>query len=82
MAQRLEVEDLESTVGRPAKYPWGDWTDGTVWKAVQGEDYRKAETLKGSLRQHAVKNGLRVVIVEPLLEPGTVHFQFTKKSDR
>lgn len=25
--------------GRPNSYPWGEWTDGSIWQVTRGEDF-------------------------------------------
>ncbi len=77
MAKRIEESTLRSQLGRPAIYTWEDWTDGTVWRVYEGEDYVKAETLKGSLRNYATKNGyrLRTISGDTFFD-----FQFTKRN--
>lgn len=81
MAQRLEVEKLAPTLkGRPAKYPWADWTDGSAWRIVQGDDYDNTVTMKRNLRQHASQHGFYVVIAENA--PDSLDIQFNKKMAR
>lgn len=78
MAQRLEIQNLPSTVGRPQKYPWSDWSDGTAWRIVEGEDYEREQTMKNVLRVYASAHGYYVTVA--VNEPGTIDFQFTKKN--
>ena len=80
MAQRLEVKELEATRGRPALYPWADWSDGTVWQIIKGDDYKNQITMKNTLRMYASTHNLRVTIVAPKSEPGTIQFQFSEKA--
>jgi hypothetical protein len=79
MAVRLEVETLTG-VGRRAKYPWSDWTDSTVWRAVKGEDYDNVPSFKQLLRNYASTHDYWVNISET--NSGFVDFQFSKRESQ
>jgi hypothetical protein len=72
MAERLEG------VGKPRRrtyYPWGLWTDGATWRAVEGEDFTvSASSFQTSLHLRARQQGLRVETGSP--EKGVVEFRF------
>jgi hypothetical protein len=48
--------------GRRQKYPWEEWTNGSVWEVNSWEFQVEGPVLRSSLRQQAKKRGLRVVI--------------------
>lgn len=40
VGKQLQAVDWGTTsVGRPQKYPWDKWTDGSPWEIVKGEHY-------------------------------------------
>lgn len=46
MAKKIEVFDWDSAKkrsggggARPAKYPWDEWLDGSIWQLTGGEDF-------------------------------------------
>jgi hypothetical protein len=65
MARRLDAFPAEHQPGR-RKYPWHEWTDGSVWEVRRGEDYdvatenmrvnlhMKADALLWKVRTHKV----------------------------
>src|SRR3954453_23202828 len=60
MAQRLPNCDLASA-GRPAKYPWREWADGSVWHVVRGVDYDVAtRSMRATLFAYAAREDLAV----------------------
>src|SRR4051794_35049019 len=60
MAQRLPNCDLASA-GRPAKYPWREWADGSVWHIVRGVDYDVAtRSMRATLFAYAAREDLAV----------------------
>jgi hypothetical protein len=77
MAERIEG----ATEPRKRRwYPWREWTDGTVWRAIAGVDFTcSAPSFQTALHQRARHEGLDVSTGSP--EPGIVEFQFTKKSN-
>ena len=74
MAERLEVD-------RPRRrtfYPWGQWTDGAVWRARLGEDFTcDPHHFQTALHQRARQEGMIVETGTP--EPGVVEFVFRKR---
>ena len=62
MSRRLESFDFGlAAAGRPRRYPWHEWTDGSVWEIVQGEDYNLlTENMQVNLHMRAAKEGKRV----------------------
>jgi hypothetical protein len=68
--------------GRPALYPWDEWTDGQVWKVTEGIDFKiSRNSFRSSLVNHATRNGytLKVDNVTPATGPKSVIFQFISK---
>lgn len=50
-----------TTKTRRGKYPWADWTDGTVWEVWQGEGFNLSlMNYQISLHGRARSHGLRV----------------------
>lgn len=46
------------------KYPWRQWTDGSIWKAKQGEDFTcEPNSFVSSLRAKASNPKLRVKVL-------------------
>ena len=37
--KQLNNFDFKRGAGRPQKYPWDKWEDGSVWEIEKGEDY-------------------------------------------
>jgi hypothetical protein len=53
MAKRLDIFPGDHT-GPRQKYPWSDWTDGSVWQIRRGEDYDVAtENMRVNLHMKA-----------------------------
>ena len=50
-------------IGRPEKYNWDELTDGSIWKAQQGEDFdTKTDSFRTLLRYQARRRGIPVEI--------------------
>ena len=62
MSRRLESFDFGlASAGRPWRYPWREWTDGSVWEITQGEDYNLlTQNMQVNLHMRAAKEGKRV----------------------
>jgi len=75
MAERIEGATEPK---RRRWYPWTEWTDGSVWRAKEGEDFTcSPSSFQTALHIRARQEGLEVATGSP--EPGIVEFQFTKK---
>ena len=60
MAEQLSTYKFP-TRGRPHKYQWSSWVDGTPWKLVKGTDFTvTTETMQANARTYAKKNDLVV----------------------
>lgn len=60
MAERIEEFPAEQ---RPPtrRYPWDQWTDGSVWKLVRGEDFdQEIDQFRNRLYPQAHRRGLKV----------------------
>jgi hypothetical protein len=80
MAQRLR-EFPGSSGGGQRRYPWKDWTDGSVWEIRRGEDYdaetenmrvnlhMKADALGSKVRTHKVRDDQGEGLVFQFLDP-------------
>lgn len=62
MAEKLGTWPFESSgAGRPQKYPWADWEDGSVWQIKRGADYDiPTQNMQVNLHLRASKNDLKV----------------------
>jgi hypothetical protein len=63
MGHRLDSFDFQppQPPRRPTKYPWDEWTDGSIWQILQGRDYDVAtRSVQASLFSHATSTDLRV----------------------
>ncbi|MFB6548693.1 hypothetical protein [Streptomyces sp. NPDC056405] len=40
MAERINPAGITFRRGAPSKYPWDEWTDGSMWHLKQGIDYQ------------------------------------------
>jgi hypothetical protein len=62
MATRLK--EMPARKGRASLHPWKDWTDGSVWKIKQGEDFSgKLEPMRVRLYSKARELGKKLEIV-------------------
>lgn len=53
MGRRLE-RFPDSAASAPRRYPWSDWTDGSVWEIRRGEDYdASTENMRVNLHMRA-----------------------------
>jgi hypothetical protein len=54
MARRRDAFPGEPQRGTPQKYPWAEWTDGSVWEIRHGEDYDvPTENMRTNLHMRA-----------------------------
>ena len=62
MARRLDEElDWTGAQGRPKKYPWNEWCDGSVWEVVKGVDYEcQTDSLIAQAHTQAFRRGGKV----------------------
>ncbi len=63
MGQRLTTFDFRADrpAGRPAKYPWPQWTDGSIWRIVRGVDFDVApRSMQATLFARASRDGMRL----------------------
>jgi hypothetical protein len=75
------IEQFTDSRDGTRKYPWHEWTDGRVWRAVQGEDFAVSPaTFRSSLTNRASKQGMKCTSRVNTRE-GTVEFQFIPKGD-
>jgi hypothetical protein len=56
-------DDMAPRIGRPPKYNWEQLTDGSIWKAQQGEDFKTTTSgFRSLLRYQARKRNIPVEI--------------------
>lgn len=61
---------------RSSIYPWGEWTDGSIWQAKEGEDFVSSlKTFVQGLYAHAKRHDLKVE-VRSAPGDGVVAFRF------
>lgn len=62
MATRLKKPPRKTgRIGRPEKYPWDSWADGTWWIVSKGSDFKTSvESFRRLLHAVAERRGLAV----------------------
>lgn len=59
MADRL-AEDPALIFTRGGIYPWDDWTDGSVWRLVRGQDFIvPLDDMRANVYGEASRRGLK-----------------------
>lgn len=74
------AERVENAVAprRRRFYPWDEWTDGSIWRAKEGEDFTcSPASFQTALHLRARQENKVVTTGSP--ETGIVEFQFTSK---
>lgn len=75
MAERIS-EFSEPRIGRPALYPWTDWTDGSAWRITRGEDFEiSAKSMAVNLHRTAARRGLSV---KAQIDGDSIQFRFSE----
>lgn len=65
MGQKLTDEQVSSVLnegpfGLYVRYPWAEWTDGSWWKIVKGEDYRQeTDSMRRTIALHAQRHSMK-----------------------
>lgn len=78
MAERIETLKSKGS-GRPTKYPWREWADGSAWRAKHGEDFTVSVSgFSSTLRGYADGHDL-CVDIRRVTALGVVEFQFRKE---
>lgn len=61
MATRLKKYEFNAQSTSRPKYPWGEWSDGSVWKVRAGTDFTcRPLSFTTTLHWHAKKHGMHV----------------------
>ena len=71
MAEKLHFFDFSPfrPTGRPAKYPWHDWSDGSIWRITRGVDYDvPTRSMQATLFAYAGRQRLSVRTRQVTLE--------------
>lgn len=81
MARRLD--SFPERERRAGKYPWSEWTDGSIWEVVEGADFDvEPEAFQNLLYQRATRegDGVKVKTLRRETEDGQVAivFQFIR----
>jgi hypothetical protein len=59
--RELPSYDFNRPLGRPSKYPWDKWENGSIWEIVQGEDYEvSTENMQVNLHLRAARDNKKV----------------------
>lgn len=60
------------TPTRSRRYPWEEWTDGTVWKLRAGEDFdAEVDQFRNRLYTQAARRGMSVTTQKGVDDDGT-----------
>jgi len=79
MAERLEDYEFSRIVGgRPAKYPWEKWLDGSTWRITRGADFNGKVVSMRKMVAHAARG--RDMRVETQIDGDSVIFRATPKT--
>jgi hypothetical protein len=77
VAERIAELNKQAT---KAKYPWDEWTDGSVWVAYAGQDYNCSDqSFRQGLhvhRRNMTDQGYNVRLETAVPTEGQVQFQF------
>lgn len=62
MARKLNTApEWANGLGRPRKYPWDQWLDGSYWEIVRGEDFVcQLDSMTAAIHSAAKQRGLSV----------------------
>jgi hypothetical protein len=77
MARRVDSFENGGTMRR---YPWSEWTDGSIWEIMRTEDYDvPTENMRVNLHERAKQDGMKVrtAIVRPSALQEGLRFQFS-----
>jgi hypothetical protein len=79
MARRVE-SFRKDIVEMPRRYPWAEWSDGSIWEIRQGEDYDvPTENMRVNLHEYARRRAWTVRTEKVTDEAGEgLCFCFTK----
>jgi hypothetical protein len=84
MAKRLDNFEFGSggsRRGRPSKYPWNQWTDGSVWEIRRPEDFTLTNAnMQSTLHDKAAALSMKVTSESTADGQGLV-FQFRRLRD-
>lgn len=73
MAERIS-QFSPRRIGRPALYPWDEWTDGSAWRITRGVDFDiSPKSMSGILYGYATRQGSSVKVA---VDGDAVEFQF------
>ncbi len=80
MAERLEHYEFgNNKAGRPLKYPWDEWLDGSTWRITRGTDFdAKPSSVRSEVYRSAYQRGLRI---ESRIEGDSVIFRASPKNE-
>lgn len=73
MAEKLKK--YEFSKGRKHRYPWDQWSDGSIWLLKRGVDYDNAVSMVGSCRAQATRLG-RLVRINQRDGGDSIYIQF------
>lgn len=65
--------------GRPGRYPWGEWTDGSTWRITRGADFDvSVDSMRSMLWSYAGRSGLDLATV---VDGDSIEFRFQPNPD-
>lgn len=71
------ADEFSNKVGRPPKYPWDEWMDGSTWRITRGADFDvKVLSIRSGVHRCARQRGLRS---EARIEGDSLIFRATPK---
>lgn len=80
MAERLDMpEGLGASERR--SYPWDIWSDGNVWKLIEGVDYVERSRVIAAGRAYATRIGCQLRVSTPPGR-GALMLQFVPRGDK
>lgn len=77
MAQVIPKFTFQNKGGRRSLYPWGEWTDGRIWRIKKGPDYTHAtKSMRMALHNRAIHENKKV---STRVHGDVIEFQFRTK---
>lgn len=79
MAERIEADS--TTIWKRA-YPWDEWTDGSIWKVTQQEDFPHTTAKSFQVRLYGIARMRHMRVHTKVVGDDTVLFQFFKEEEK
>jgi hypothetical protein len=80
MARKLRKFEFTGHGAGRRRYPWNDWTDGSIWEITRPEDF---DVIPENLRtmMYAKARDLDLRLHSNIVDANTFVFQFYKRED-